>query len=73
MAGESALVVDAKALYGAAQKESITSFQDKWTGIEALALRERMEATMTRWRWVSSERQYADGLSKIAARRLLAD
>ncbi|CAK0855240.1 unnamed protein product, partial [Prorocentrum cordatum] len=73
MAGESALVVDAKALYDAAQKESIISFQDKRTGIEVLALRERMEATMTRWRWVSSERQYADGLTKIAARQLLAD
>eukprot|EP00959_Pyramimonas_sp_CCMP1952_P289053 6045295-Pyramimonas_sp.AAC.1 len=73
MAGESALVVDAKALYDAAQKESITSFQDKRTGIEVLALRERMEATMTRWRWVSSGRQCADGLTKIAARQLLAD
>eukprot|EP00959_Pyramimonas_sp_CCMP1952_P383362 8033021-Pyramimonas_sp.AAC.1 len=73
MAGESALVVDAKALYDAAQKEGITSFQDKRTGIEVLALREMMEATMTRWRWVSSERQCADGLAKIAARQLLAD
>ncbi|CAK0823386.1 unnamed protein product, partial [Prorocentrum cordatum] len=73
MAGESALAVDAKGLYDAAQKESITSFQDKRTGIEVLALRERMEATMTRWRWVSSERQYADGLAKIAARQFFAD
>ncbi|CAK0820802.1 unnamed protein product [Prorocentrum cordatum] len=73
MAGEPALVVDAKALYDAAQKESIASFQDKRTGIEVLALRGRMEATMTRWRWVSSERQCADGLAKIAARQLLAD
>ncbi|CAK0833042.1 unnamed protein product, partial [Prorocentrum cordatum] len=73
MAGESALVVDAKALYDAAQKESVASFQGKRAGIEALALRERMEATITRWRRVSSERQYADGLAKIAARQLLAD
>ncbi|CAK0892274.1 unnamed protein product, partial [Prorocentrum cordatum] len=32
--GESALVVEAKALYDATQKESITSFQDERTGIE---------------------------------------
>eukprot|EP00959_Pyramimonas_sp_CCMP1952_P372594 7802653-Pyramimonas_sp.AAC.1 len=38
MAGESALVVDAKALYDAARKEGVASFQDKRTGIEALAL-----------------------------------
>eukprot|EP00959_Pyramimonas_sp_CCMP1952_P372595 7802654-Pyramimonas_sp.AAC.1 len=38
MAGESAVVVDAKALYDAAKKESIASFQDKRTGIEVLAL-----------------------------------
>ena len=48
-AGGSALVIDAKALYDAAQKESITSFQDRRTAIEGLALRERMEATNTQW------------------------
>ncbi|CAK0802739.1 unnamed protein product, partial [Prorocentrum cordatum] len=73
MAGESALVVDAKALYDAAQTEGITSFQDKRASIEVLALRERTAATMTRWRRVSSVRQYADGLAKIAARQLPAD
>ena len=32
-----------------------------------------MTASRTSWRWVSSERQYADGLTKISARQLLAD
>ncbi|CAK0884931.1 unnamed protein product, partial [Prorocentrum cordatum] len=73
MAGGSAVGVDAKALCDAAQKESAASSQDMRTGIEAPALREGMEATMTRWRWVSSGRQYAGGLAKIAARQLLAD
>eukprot|EP00959_Pyramimonas_sp_CCMP1952_P107856 2255427-Pyramimonas_sp.AAC.1 len=48
-AGESALVIDAKALCDAAKKEHIASFQDKRAGIEALALRERMEAARTQW------------------------
>jgi hypothetical protein len=71
--GDSALVIDAKALYDAAQKEQLHSFNDKRTGIEVMVLRERMRASSTCWRWVSSERQYADGLTKYAARQLLAD
>eukprot|EP00959_Pyramimonas_sp_CCMP1952_P257913 5389936-Pyramimonas_sp.AAC.1 len=69
-AGESAPAIDAKALYDAAKKERITSFQDKRTGIEVLALRERMGATQTQCKWVSSGRQYADGLTKLAAGQL---
>ncbi len=71
--GTSALVIDAKALYDAAQKEHVHSFNDKRTGIEVMVLKERMKASDTIWRWVSSERQYADGLTKFAARQLLAD
>ena len=55
-AEEPVLVVDAKALYDAAQKESITSFQDQITGIEVTALRERMDVTSAQWKWVSSQK-----------------
>ncbi|CAK0826514.1 unnamed protein product [Prorocentrum cordatum] len=48
-AGESALAIDAKAPDDAAKKESTTSFQDRRTGIEDLALRERMDATQAQW------------------------
>eukprot|EP00959_Pyramimonas_sp_CCMP1952_P418129 8760117-Pyramimonas_sp.AAC.1 len=69
-AGESALVIDAKALYDAAKKDRTTSFQDKRTGTEVLARRERVEATQTQWKWASSERQYADALTKLATAAL---
>eukprot|EP00959_Pyramimonas_sp_CCMP1952_P250563 5237298-Pyramimonas_sp.AAC.1 len=32
-----------------------------------------MDATQTQWKWTSSDRQYADGLTKLAARQLFAD
>ncbi|CAK0803403.1 unnamed protein product [Prorocentrum cordatum] len=60
-AGESAFAIDAKALHDAAKKEGITSFQDRRTGIEVLALRVRMKATQTQWKRLSPERQDVDG------------
>jgi hypothetical protein len=71
--GESALVIDAKALYGAAQKEHVHNFKDRSTGIEVMVLKQRMKAAAVTWKWVNSERQFADGLTKPAARQLLAD
>ena len=70
---ESALIVDAKALYDAAQKEHVHNFEDRRTGIEVMVLKQRMHAAQVTWRWVSSEWQYADGLTKASARQLLAD
>ena len=70
---ESALIVDAKALYDAAQKERVHNFEDRRTGIEVMVLKQRMHAAQISWRWVSSERQHADGLTKAKARQLLAD
>ena len=71
--GPSALIIDAKALFDAAQKEHLHNFEDKRTGIEVMVLKQRTAASGTTWKWVSSERQYADGLTKIQARQLLAD
>jgi hypothetical protein len=61
------LLVDAKALYNAAQKEHVRNFEDHRTGIEVMVMKQRMKAAAVNWLWVSSERQYADGLTKIAA------
>ena len=70
---ESALVIDAKALYDAARKENtIQSFDDRRAGIDIHILKRRMMLSRTLWRWVSSERQYSDGLTKVSARQLLA-
>eukprot|EP00959_Pyramimonas_sp_CCMP1952_P030256 634401-Pyramimonas_sp.AAC.1 len=71
--GRSALAVDAKAFDDAAQKPRAHNFDDKWAGIEVQVLKERMTASATGQHWVSSERQFADGFAKLAARQLLAD
>ena len=71
--GTSALVIDAAALYDATRKEHVHNFEDKRTGIEVMVLKEKMKASGTIWKWVSSERQYADGLTKMSARQLWAD
>jgi hypothetical protein len=72
MLGVSALVIDAKALYDAAVKDGVATATDKRTAIEIAVLRERMTAAGAVWRWVSSERQLADGLTKEQARRNIA-
>ena len=65
---------DAKALYDAALKENpAPSCQDKRTSLEVLNIRQRLTRMHGRWKWVSCERQIADGLTKVAARQLLAD
>jgi hypothetical protein len=70
----SALVVDAKSLYDAYHKEStIQASTCKRTAIEMLVLKQTLQLTSTVLRWVSSERQLADGLTKVAARQLLAE
>ena len=72
-AGPSCLIVDAKSLYDASQKEHIHNFQDRRTGIEVMVIKQTMRSSGSTWRWCSSERQYADGLTKMAARQLLCD
>ena len=70
----SALVVDAKALYDAIHKEApLQGAANKRTGIELLVLRQTLANTCSIVRWVSSERQIADGLTQISARQLFAD
>ena len=70
----SALVVDAKALYDAIHKEApLQGAANKRTGIELLVLRQTLTNTSSIVRWVSSERQIADGLTKTSARQLFSD
>lgn len=72
-AGPATLVVDAKSLNDSLRKEHMLSITDKRTGIELMVLKERLTALNAKVRWQSSERQFADGLTKFAARQLLAD
>ena len=71
---EPTLVTDAKALYDSYYRESLSSgLTDKRTGLEIKVLREGLESLGGRLKWISSERQYADSLTKEGTRQLLAD
>lgn len=68
------LVTDAKALYDSYHRESVTtSVTDKRTSLEIRVVKEQLQAIDGCLRWVSSERQFAEGLTKESARQLLAD
>ncbi len=69
------LVVDAKALYDLFVKPEVqaASGSDKRTTIEVLATQDKLSCCGGKTMWVSSELQYADGLTKDSAAQLLAD
>ena len=68
------LVTDAKALYDSYHRESlISSVTDRRVSLEIRVVKEQMQSVSGSLRWVSSERQLADGLTKDSARQLLAD
>lgn len=69
----SAVVIDARALYDAINKETIQSSLDKRVAIETLVIRDSLKFTNSDLRWVSSERQMADGLTKIGGRQQMSD
>ena len=70
-----ALIVDAKCLYDLLHREElyVSTAADKRTCLEALTTRDKLREIGGEARWVSSERQYADGLTKDSATQLLAD
>ena len=69
------LVVDAKALYDLLIKEEVQAGTgaDKRTTIEVLVTQDKLKCCGALTSWVSSELQYADGLTKESAAQLLAD
>ena len=75
LSGSPKLVVDAKALYDLLIKEEVQAGtgSDKRTTIEVLVTQDKLKCCGARTSWVSSELQYADGLTKEAAAQLLAD
>ena len=66
---ESIVVTDCKSLYDAlARSESQgLGLQEKRTAIEVAATRQQMEATGLQCKWVNSDRQLADSLTKPMA------
>ncbi|CAE7928185.1 GIP [Symbiodinium necroappetens] len=71
----SALVVDAKALYNLLVKDELQTAlgAEKRTAVEVLVTKQKLREAGATPRWVSSERQLADGLTKESATQLLAD
>ena len=71
---EPTMVTDAKALYDSFHREGYSnSVVDKRVSLEVKVMKERLLALGGSLRWMSSERQLADGLTKESARGLLAD
>ena len=69
MCPESHAITDCKSLYGALEKnESLgLGLSEKRTSIEVTATRQQMRATGIKTRWVNSDRQLADVLTKPTA------
>ena len=68
-----AIITDCKALYDTIRRENIQSSLDKRVAIEVLVIRDMMKQLRADLRWVSSERQFADGLTKVGSRQLMVD
>ncbi len=68
-------VVDAKALYDLLIKDEIQAAlgSDKRTAVETLVAQDKLRVCGAQVKWVSSEKQYADGMTKSDAGQLLAD
>ena len=67
--GDSAMVTDCKALYDSVHRETVQSATDKRVAIESLVIKDLLRDMSCQWRWVSSERQLSDGLTKTGARQ----
>ena len=63
------LIVDAKSVYDILKKRTLNSaalgLRDKHVSLEILCLLEAVERLKTETRWVHSEAQLADGLTKV--------
>ena len=69
--GQSVLVVDAKGLFDAVRKPGFTSQQDKRAAIDILCIQQKLQRLSCQWKWVSSERRLADGMTKMTARQAI--
>ena len=69
------LITDAKALFDSYHKEGVAgaSSVDRRTSLEIRVSKEQLQSLGGRLKWVSSERQFADGLTKSTTRTLLAE
>ena len=73
IAMQSALGIDPKALFDSIRAEVPQLQGDKRTKIEIMIIKQKIDEIGSKLRWISSETQLADGVTKMAARQLLAD
>ena len=66
------MITDAKCLFDSYHKESMSTV-DRRSGLEIRVVKEQLEGLGGRLLWVSSERQLADGLTKMSVRQTFAD
>ena len=67
------MITGAKALFDSYHREGVSSsVVDKRVSLEIKVMKDRLTALGGTLRWMSSERQFADGLTKESARLLLA-
>jgi len=66
---EGILVTDAKALYDSIQQGDLPSFssKEKYTALEVLSLVQNLQDQDTQLRWVNSDMQWADSLTKTGS------
>ena len=58
-----------KSLFDGIKRETIAQSADKRVALECLVIKELLADMKCLWKWISSERQLADGMTKIAARQ----
>ena len=68
-----AVVTDCKALYDLLQRDGIQSSFDKRVAIEGLVIKDLLKQLRAQLRWVSSERQVSDGMTKLSTRQQMVD
>ena len=68
-----AVVTDCRALFDLLKKENIQTSNDKRVAIESLVIRDLLKQVNGELRWVSSERQLADPMTKISTRQQMIE
>lgn len=68
-----AVVTDCRALFDLLKKENIQTSNDKRVAIESLVIKDLLKQVNGELRWVSSERQLADPMTKIGTRQQLVE
>ena len=71
---EPVLITDAKAVFDSYHREALVSnVTDRRSSLEIRVVKEQIQSLGGTLRWVSSDRQLADGLTKASMRQNLAD